>query len=182
LLDSVKPKGTSPSSYAWRFWSAQQHYRVSDRYDNSPPDLSPEYIAAVADELNTLGVDGIDEQAIADWQEMADDDPTELVTQILDAYRETVPEPYLSLMDKLAAWAEQLHYEAEGMGSPDDLPTMYDLAKFGQPELQYEETFKEFSLDKAPVEHTRVTWPGKQALLGSSWYGVRYLSNYDGGW
>jgi len=56
---------------------------------------------------------------------------------------------------------------------------MYEIATFGQgTEMQFEETYKVYK-PSGVEEKTLTTWPGKQAMLGSSWYGVK---NLNGGW
>jgi GNAT superfamily N-acetyltransferase len=167
----IPPQTAKTAPTLTAMWSGYIRGRV-DRWDNSPPDMDAATVGRVVEELGLLGY-GVDESE--GWWADVENDPSGVMDEMMEAFRQTLPPDYQDHMSVLADWATAV----EG-GFQDELPSMYELATFGQgTDLQWEETVTILKPDGTKEERTLTTWPGKQALLGSNWMGVKEIGD---GW
>jgi GNAT superfamily N-acetyltransferase len=148
-------------------WRARVEEKIGEGYG---PELDEEQLQEIMALFSAMGVD-LFEETHDQWRAELEDNQQGVIDEILEIYRDEIPSGYQELHDTLNEWANALQ-----SGYDDDLPSMYDIAIFGQNSpLAGESVVKKYKAGQT-TEKTITSWPGKDALLGMSWYGVKTLN------
>lgn len=166
IIPYVAQREGSTTPFLDRYWGElMEHAAGAGSYEQPNPD--PE----VFEELERI-LDPDEWQALQDLAEESEGDASVMMYAYLDAIRQNVEDPNYH-RGILENWLTAINN-----GNAEDWPTMYDLAMFGKGTLEWQEEYKVYKVGQ-PVEiKTLTTWPGKQALLGTDWYGVKDLGGY----
>jgi GNAT superfamily N-acetyltransferase len=163
MLDSGWPGTTpgSPERALADMWQEAMLYKISHGNDGGAYDVQDGI-----DALGDLGIE-FDDEVLEEWREAVErGDRLDVAFELLEEWRQAnydASDPHFEAREALEGWATAL-----ADSDYDGLPSVWEISTFGQgTSLEWTD------------EDGRTMWPGKAALLGTNWHGVKTLS---GGW
>jgi hypothetical protein len=138
-------------------WREAMLYKVSGGYDGGRYDVMD-----VVDALREQGIE-FDDEDIERWQDMNErGDRLDAVLELLEEWRQAnydAGDPYFAAREAIEGWVA-----ATADSDWDSMPSLWEIASFGQgTDMAWQD------------DDGRTIWPGKAALLGTNWHGVKEL-------